>query len=215
MKNKGAIIISCLSQIVLLILLIQMTGLLKLLTLGMIFLSTILVLVALATEKRWRFDSWMSFYINIVLLMAVLIYSSKDSLMDAGVIVLLVVMLVINFFIMAFTETDKPKRKSEKPEVKKKKATEEELALKIVDVGESIIRRKKETPVGQKKSAKKAPKDKKKEDEGAWVSLKESEKYHKPDCGYVKNARKNRKTFYKTEKQAQNKGLRPCGLCTR
>lgn len=204
MKNKGPAIISCLSQIILLILLIQLTGLVKLFALGAIFISVALVLIALFFEKHWKNDGWFVFYTNLVVLIAVMINSSQYQAISPIIIILLIVVLMTEFFIVSFS--DIPKQKEEE---KKKEKTEPQL--EIIDLKEPIIKRKKE------KIIKVNPLEifiKNKENyEGELVTLKESNKYHQADCGYVKKARKNRKEFFSTKKQAEAKGLKPCKLC--
>jgi len=52
---------------------------------------------------------------------------------------------------------------------------------------------------------------KEQEKEGIFVGSRNSDKYHLPDCQWAKRIKKENEIWFKSEKEAQEKGYKPCG----
>lgn len=48
---------------------------------------------------------------------------------------------------------------------------------------------------------------------GNYLGSINSDKYHKPDCRWAKNINPENEIWFKTTKEAKNKGYKPCGTC--
>ena len=46
-----------------------------------------------------------------------------------------------------------------------------------------------------------------------YVASKNSKKYHKPDCKWAKKIKKENLICFKTRKEAENEGYKPCQTC--
>ncbi|MFH1589173.1 MAG: hypothetical protein ABIB43_01255, partial [archaeon] len=153
MNNKGPILIAYLSQIILVIILLQVTGFLKGLTVFVVAITEILILASIAKEKKWDFQSWYAFFMFIVILLF-LIASLQSGISDITptLSVEIIVALILGFFITVFS-----REPEEKPTIE---ITDIEPVMEVIhyrkpEAKEVIEEQKTETKKAKKKIKKK------------------------------------------------------------
>ncbi|MAG38678.1 hypothetical protein CMO90_01190 [Candidatus Woesearchaeota archaeon] len=118
MDSKGPILISYLSQIILIIILFQASDLLKAFTNIALMASLLLVITTMAKEKRLAFSQKYSFFTFIILALFVFInISSKTS---DSLSILIILSLIIGFFLTAFSKEETTETKIVDLEMPKK-----------------------------------------------------------------------------------------------
>lgn len=104
MQNKGSIIIAYLSQIILVIILLQVTGWLKGLVLAVTLITEALIFVILFSERKWDVEEWYAFAIfAIILLFLTTHLLSGFSSITVSLSAEIIVALMVGFFITIFT----------------------------------------------------------------------------------------------------------------
>ncbi|MBU1201930.1 MAG: hypothetical protein KJ583_00405 [Nanoarchaeota archaeon] len=215
MKNKGPIVISYLALIILVMILFQVTGFLKILALTVMIITTILMFQTINKESSWKFESWYSLFALIIILLFILANTkSTPTSTTQSLLVGIILLLMVGFFLTSFSKENKKGKKRgnrvikivelKKPE-KPFEETEQpqiEVEMEVFDVTHDF----------QNKSEKDEPK---KEDESKdiFVSTKQGLTYHKPDCGYMKKTAKSNIKMYVSKGQAEAMGLIPCRTC--
>ncbi|MFC2133924.1 hypothetical protein ACFLTH_04845 [Bacteroidota bacterium] len=192
MENKGPVLISYLAQIILIIVLLQVTGFLKWLSIIILLATEVLILKSLLKENEWNFQCWYAFFVFIIILLFLLaqIIPGTTSL-TAPLSVEVVVSLILGFFITVFTQ----KTSEDIPPVKIVEFEPKIEAIEIEEVPEDEIPKK--TAIKQE----------------LIVSADNSTTYHVPSCRYVENVPKNKIQLFTSRKQASNKGLKACKIC--
>jgi len=203
LKNKASVIISYLSQIVLLIVLLQVTDLLKIITLGAMGISAILLISALAKEKKWNYKAGYGFIMFILIVAFIIGHINYVSQMTSAVLVGLIIALILGFFLTAFGIEKKPKRKA-KAEVS---VVDLEIPQKPEDYEVKEI--KLTTPVIKKKTTTKAPAKKKE----FFAAKKDGDIFHLTTCWTLKNTPRKDLKIYTSKKQPRARGLKPCKVC--
>ncbi len=196
MDNKAPILISYLAQIVLLIVLLQVTGLLKAFTLGILLITNILIITSISGEKKWDFSSWYAFFIFLLIsayLLVIIFIGVKDT-----TIVTIMLGVIMGFFLTVV------------PEAKKRK--EEPKKIDIVDLEKP---EKPEMVEIKTESTDKNRKKKRKTKRAFIVSKKNGKVYHHPTCWTLKNTPKKDIIIFTSERQAKNKNLKKCKICMR
>ncbi|MFH1770688.1 MAG: hypothetical protein ABH828_03965 [archaeon] len=108
MHNKGPILIAYLSQIILVIVLLQVTGWLKGLVIVVTLITEALILTIILNQRKWKTEEWYAFTIfSIILLFLVAQLIEGFSTVTATLSVEMVVALIIGFFITIFTGAPK------------------------------------------------------------------------------------------------------------
>ena len=183
MNHKGSLIISYLALIILTILLLYLTGGMKIVTIIVAIMADLLILSAVAGNKSWEPETRYGFFIFIVymIFLGYSLLSGQTELkqwLSLGVILA----LIIGFFLTTLS-SDTPKRKP-----KNKKGDK----VEVVELDEP-----KPTKIKKERFA----------------SAPESDKYHIPTCGYLKNTPRRKLQHYNNKKHAESMGLQPCRTC--
>lgn len=107
MENKGPILISYLSLIILIIILLQVSGVLKGLTLVVSFIAELLIIITLANETKWNFQSWYSFFLFLIVILF-LFAQIKPGTSDITALlsVEIIVALILGFFLTVFSREE-------------------------------------------------------------------------------------------------------------
>jgi len=184
-ENKGPVLISYLSQIILIIVLLQVSGTLKGLTIIVMLITEALIITSLIKERKWDFQRWYAFFIFIIILLFLVAHIQPGtSEITAPLSVEIIVSLILGFFLTVFS----------------KEAVEEEPSVKVVEMEPTI------EPITEKPKKSTAKKE-------LLVSVEGSKKYHRPTCVYVSKVPKSKITVYTSKRQAAGKGLSACKNC--
>lgn len=108
MQNKGSIIIAYLSQIILVMILLQVTSWLKGLVLAVTLITEVLILVILFSERKWKIEEWYAFTIFVIILLFLATHLMTGfSDITATLSVEIIIALMVGFFITIFTGAPK------------------------------------------------------------------------------------------------------------
>jgi len=156
-ENKGPILISYLSQIILIIILLQVSGALRGLTLFVALITEVLILSALVKEKKWDFQTWYAFFIFVIVLVFLLAnVQPGTSEITPSLSVEIIVALILGFFITVFSQAP-----VEEPEVD---IFDIEPKTKVISMPKKHAARrtaKRKAPAKKKTAKKKVPAKKK------------------------------------------------------
>ncbi|MBU0666732.1 MAG: hypothetical protein ABIC91_07765 [Nanoarchaeota archaeon] len=208
MLNKKPIILSLISQVVLLILILGTTNLfLKTIMITLIVTSEILIFKALVEEKKWGFVSWYTFFCMTagMILIIVMIISSESNLRNPLMVEMIGVILLNAIIVSLSKKTKKKLKKLPKITPPKMAETKKEEAPKIEVVNYNIDYEK-----PNKHTTKKSKKITKK---NVFVAAKNGNKYHRLSCRLIKKTKKNNLNMFTSKKAANKKGLTACGVC--
>jgi predicted membrane protein len=185
MKYKQTVLFGLFSQVVLILFLLLFNqALMKLFFIVLLIISEALLFLILINEKKWKFIEWFIFVLfSIIAVFIVMMILFPATELRAPLSVEIIGALILGMFLVKFSSSTQKKRFSQ---------------LKITDFKDKIeIFDVKKHPLKSE----------------LFASAKNSNKYHKPNCGLMNKVPKNKIDLYTSKKEANSKGLTACKKC--
>lgn len=188
MENKGPIIISYLSLIILIILLsTQVYGVIRSVIILVMLITETLMMTALIREEKWDYQSWYTFFVFMITLPFIITQMQPGASLSAVLSVEIIFSMMVGLFLTIFSNEE---------------IEEDSPGVKVVDM-EPNIEIIHEEPKEQKITEKKEE----------FLSTETGVRYHLQGCQIIKNTPKDKLVVYRSIRQAAGKGLKACKIC--